>query len=92
MISNECKVNESDKYIYYNFEDNIYIIICLYVDTLLDDSKAINCCIVSIIGGSISSKFKKHTTTSKEVYEMIELTTTSKEVSWLRCLLANISL
>ncbi|AES81471.1 hypothetical protein MTR_7g093110 [Medicago truncatula] len=61
MMSNKCKVNKSDKYIYYNFENNICIIICLYVDILLDDSKVTNCCIVIIVGGSISSKFKKHT-------------------------------
>jgi len=85
-MSNECIVDESDKYIYYNFENNICIIICLYVDILLDDFKVTDCCIVIIIGGSISSKFKKHTIFSRSttIYEMIERTTTSEEVSWLR--------
>ena len=35
MISNVYKVNESDKYIYYKFENCICTIICLYVDDLL---------------------------------------------------------
>lgn len=35
MISNGYKVNESDKCVYYKFENNICTIICLYVDELL---------------------------------------------------------
>jgi len=35
MISNEFKVNESDKCIYYKYDKNICTIICLYVDDLL---------------------------------------------------------
>ncbi|KAK2429298.1 putative mitochondrial protein [Trifolium repens] len=35
MISNEFKANESDKCIYYKYENNICTIICLYVDDLL---------------------------------------------------------
>ena len=35
MISNEFKVNESDKCIYYKYDKNIFTIICLYVDDLL---------------------------------------------------------
>ena len=35
MISNVYKVNESDKYVYYKFENCICTIICLYVDDLL---------------------------------------------------------
>jgi len=35
MILNEFKVNESDKCIYYKYDKNICIIICLYVDDLL---------------------------------------------------------
>ena len=35
MITNEFKVNESDKCIYYKYDKNICTIICLYVDDLL---------------------------------------------------------
>jgi len=35
MIRNEFKVNESDKVIYYKFDNNICTIIYLYVDNLL---------------------------------------------------------
>jgi hypothetical protein len=35
MLSNEYKVNESDKCIYYKYGNNICMIICLYVDHLL---------------------------------------------------------
>jgi len=35
MILNEFKVNESDKCIYYKYDKNICLIICLYVDDLL---------------------------------------------------------
>jgi len=35
MISNEFKVNESDKYIYYKYDKNICTITCLYVDDLI---------------------------------------------------------
>ena len=35
MMSNEFKVNESDKCIYYKLENNICTIICLYVNDLL---------------------------------------------------------
>jgi len=34
MIRNEFKVNESDKVIYYKYDNNICTIICLYVDNL----------------------------------------------------------
>jgi hypothetical protein len=35
MLSNEYKVNESDKYIYNKYVNNICTIICLYEDYLL---------------------------------------------------------
>ena len=35
VISNGFKINESDKCIYYKFENNICTVICLYVDDLL---------------------------------------------------------
>jgi hypothetical protein len=35
MTSNEFKVNESDKCIYYKYENGICTIVCLYVDDLL---------------------------------------------------------
>ena len=35
IISNDFKVNESDKCIHYKFENDICTIICLYVDDLL---------------------------------------------------------
>ena len=35
IISNDFEVNESDKCIYYKSKNNIYTIICLYVDDLL---------------------------------------------------------
>ena len=35
IITNDFKVNESDKCIYYKFENDICTIICLYVDDLL---------------------------------------------------------
>jgi len=35
MISNEYKVNESDKFIYYKYKNNICAIICLSVDELI---------------------------------------------------------
>jgi hypothetical protein len=35
MLSNEYKVNESNKCIYYKYGNNICTIICLYVDDLL---------------------------------------------------------
>jgi len=35
MILNEFKVNESDKCIYYKYDKNVCLIICLYVDDLL---------------------------------------------------------
>ena len=35
IISNDFKVNESDKCVYYKFENNICTIIYLYVDDLL---------------------------------------------------------
>ncbi|CAJ2638269.1 unnamed protein product [Trifolium pratense] len=35
MLSNGFKVNESDKYIYYKFENGICTFMCLYVDDLL---------------------------------------------------------
>jgi len=35
MISNEFKLNESDKCIYYKFDKNICTIICFYVVDLL---------------------------------------------------------
>ena len=40
MLSNDYKVNESDKCIYYKYGNNICTIICLYIDDLLTfDSK-----------------------------------------------------
>lgn len=35
MISNACKLNRSDKYVYYKFEIGIFIITCLFDDDLL---------------------------------------------------------
>ena len=55
-------------------------------NTLLDDSKATNGYIFSIIKGAISWRFKKQTILAQSIMEaeMIALTTTSEEADWLR--------
>ena len=58
MISNEFKVNENDKCIYYKYDKNIFIIICLYVDDLLifgSNIPAINS-VKSLLGNNFNMK------------------------------------
>ncbi|XP_058741091.1 uncharacterized mitochondrial protein AtMg00810-like [Vicia villosa] len=63
-------------------------------NTLSDDSKSTRGYIFSIAGGVISWKLKKQTILARSTMEseVIALATTSEEVSWLRCLLAEIPL
>ena len=53
------------------------------MNTLSNDSKTINCYIFSIIEGVVSWKSKKH---------ILLAQSTMQEVSWLRCLRADIPL
>ncbi|CAL0331319.1 unnamed protein product [Lupinus luteus] len=55
MISNEFKVNESDKCIYYKSENDIYTILCLYVDDLLIFGSNIN--VVNNVKSSLCNNF-----------------------------------
>jgi hypothetical protein len=49
IISNEFKLNESDKCIYYKYDNDISTIICLYVDDLLIYNKKLCCKYCEII-------------------------------------------
>ncbi|KAK2455989.1 putative mitochondrial protein [Trifolium repens] len=58
MLSNGFKVNESDKCIYYKFENGICTIICLYVDDLLifgSNLSAVNA-VKSLLGNNFDMK------------------------------------
>ncbi|TYK00361.1 putative Polyprotein [Cucumis melo var. makuwa] len=98
LMSKGFKVNESDKCIYYKTKGSLrYTADCTRPDIaydigLLYDLKATSGYIFNIVGGVVVWKSKKQTILTQPTMEseMIALTATSEEASWLQSLLLEI--
>lgn len=79
IIANGFKINESDKCIYYKYENNICTIICLYVDDLLIFGSTID--VVNETKSMLSSSFDMKDLGEADVILGIKITKTANGIS-----------